>query len=263
MLRLLIPNKLTKRQGSCTYVCNNLPGPTSQGAPPPSSPIKLAVTRAKAHIWEKLQQSEQSSLSAWQHRHQKHTQPHILLSAQAPSWGQPSSNSALQTWHPMGWVPGPTDTSCSGITISQSHSIHQESQSHWGSFTSAGNTNVTGAPPELCNSLPRNMHFQERGEKHVSGGSFSLASFSCRHTTLIPAPCHSMYSCSAVATHTFCSLTLCLAPLIPPLCIPTWESWRAPSVTTTSHPYHLPWMKRVSAWVLTSPAADFSKESLN
>jgi len=105
------------------------------------------------------------------------------------------------------------------------HSIQQESQNHWGRFTSAGNTNVTGARPELCDSLPRNKHnhssccAQGRREKHTSAGQ--LLSYKVFRQTLFLAPCHPTHGCSAVATHT---------PLLPIILL-------CSAHTTFTHPY--------------------------
>lgn len=100
-------------------------------------------------------------------------------------------------------------------------------------------THVTGAQPELCDSLPKNNY--NWGSRCLWGeaknillwDSISLASASRRHTALISALCLP-HMCSAVATHTLCSPT-CFVPLIPRY---TSHSQKAGvhSVTITSYP---------------------------
>lgn len=95
--------------------------------------------------------------------------------------------------------------SCSRTTISKSHGIRQESQNHRGRFASAGNTNVTGARPELCDSLPRNKHncgsrcLQGRREKHISVGQLLTCKLFTQ--TRCPHPCslppHAWLPCSS------------------------------------------------------------------
>lgn len=97
-----------------------------------------------------------------------------------------------------------------------------------------------------------------RSKKHISVGQYLTGNLfmqaHCPHLCSVPPT----RKCSAVATHTLCSPTL-LCSTHPKSHIPLVKS-RCALCHHLITPNHLPWTKRISAWLLTSPEVDFFKE---
>lgn len=129
--------------------------------------------------------------------------------------------------------------SCSRTTVSQSHSIQQESQNHQGRFTSAGNPHATAAQPEPCDSLPKDKsswgsHCLWGEAKNLSVGQY-LSSKLFKQTH---CPCLCFVPptqvCSAVASHKLC------CPTLPCSTHPTIHILPMKSMCALRHHHHTP-----------------------
>lgn len=102
-----------------------------------------------------------------------------------------------------------------------------------------------------------------RSKKHISVGQYLTSKLFIQAHCLRLCSVPPTHKCSAVATYTLCSyLALFHSSHVthPTSHIPLVERGCALYHHHLIPPNHLPWTKRVSAWLLTSPKVDFFKE---
>lgn len=154
--RLLIPNKMPNRQGSCPYLCNNPVRYHFTGQLTlPSHAVRCSWGIKPSE--ENSSKKNQNSLTVYQYRYQKHTQPHALCPTHTLLQAHPLSHSSLRPSTPwdepqaLQTCPAQGPLSPRATAFSRNHKTTRGS-------SQVQETHSLPARPEPCDSLLKDKY---------------------------------------------------------------------------------------------------------